>query len=609
MVSLSEQEILRRLLLNKQLEPFISHIRFPQYKNLASNTRVEFSYPITALVGANGTNKSSILRALYGAPGYNNLGNFWFSTSIDPIEETGERPSCFIYGYWNATQNNVVEVIKTRVKKEQDPDYWEPSRPIISYGMVAPAKLKTGEPTPLGRSKTRWNTIKKEVVYLDFRAALSAFDKFFYHGELRSKPSTERNKKDFVRARSAHLKSVLDKGLTSFKYRRKERVIEKENRTLLEHEIKSISHILGRDYIEIKLVRHAFFNGDAYTCLMRISGLRYTEAFAGSGEFAVVRIVTSVLSAAPKSLILLDEPEVSLHPGAQDRLIDFLADCVKRHKHQVIISTHSPAVVRKLPPEAIKVLVMDTVSGKIMLPRQAALAEEAFFHLGAPIPDKITILVEDVLAEAIVRRVLLSSGEAVAKLFEVRYFPGGAQTLWGHYLPMFAAEERVRLLVLFDGDMRPSEELPDPKTISEANKDQLREAIQRVARMDVRFNLDGGANGGDSAQQDVIRRQFVTWARSHIDYLPGTSNPESFVWENMVADNASKSITDVDPKMRFEKLTKSELGVAEFNTVNSDDILGTQRRRLATVSEDHPDFVHLKERLLSFAHTSGLVLQ
>jgi len=201
------KETLLALLQNGKLEPYVRHIRFPQYKNLASNTRVDFSYPITALVGANGTNKSSILRAIWGAPGYNNLGNFWFSTSTDPIEETGQRPSCFIYGYLNASENQVVEVIKTRSYKEEDPDYWEPSRPLIGYEMTKMPPLLDGQPVPEGRSKTRWKTIEKNVVYLDFRAALSAFDKFFYHGELTSKVNTEKNKKEFIRTRAPHLKS------------------------------------------------------------------------------------------------------------------------------------------------------------------------------------------------------------------------------------------------------------------------------------------------------------------------------------------------------------------------------------------------------------------
>ncbi|MFA6063060.1 MAG: AAA family ATPase [Gallionella sp.] len=598
----------RNLMESRKLEPFVGHIRFPQYKNLTSDTRIDFTYPISALVGANGTNKSAILKALYGAPGYNNLGNFWFSTSIDPIEETGERPSCFIYGYWNAAQGKVVEVIKTRIKKEGDPDYWEPSRPLVHYDMEAPPKLEINQPIPEDRLKTRWKTIRKDVVYIDFRAALSGFDKFFYHGELRSKPNTEKNKKDFVRTRARHLKHALDTGITTLMYRRSERIINKENRILSTEEVNAISSILGRKYDEIKFIRHSLFNCDAYTCQMKVAGLKYTEAFAGSGEFAVVRIVSSVLGAKPHSLILLDEPEVSLHPGAQDRLIDFLSDCVKKHKHQVVISTHSPAIVRKLPPDAIKVLVMDTASGKVKLPRQSALPEEAFFHLGEPISDKVTVLVEDELAEAIVRRALISSGEAVAKLFDVRFFPGGSQTLWGHYLPIFAAEKRARLLVLLDGDQRPADALRDPKTIPEAEVDLLKVEIQRVAGVDIVFPSDGGKDGGNVAQQNAMRRNFISWAKAHVDYLPGNHNPEAFVWEHMVADSLTKSIMDKDPKERFKILTMKELAAPDFLAVSSSDILSTQRRRLATIAEDHVDIAALKDKLLFFAQSSEFTM-
>lgn len=171
----NEMATLRNLLSAGQLEPYIRHIRFPHYKNLVEGTRIDFTYPITALVGANGTNKSSVLRALYGAPQNNNLGNLWFSTSIDPIEDDGAR-SCFIYGYLNQDVGRCIEVLKTRIHKSNDPDYWEPSRPVAAYQME---KMPPAVKPLKGRSMTRWSAIDKDVVYLDFRATLSAFDKLF----------------------------------------------------------------------------------------------------------------------------------------------------------------------------------------------------------------------------------------------------------------------------------------------------------------------------------------------------------------------------------------------------------------------------------------------
>jgi len=181
------------------LEPYINHIRFPHFKNLEDGTRIEFDFPITALVGPNGANKSSVLKALFGAPGNNNLGTRWFSTQVDSIDEAGGRPR-FIYGFWNQRTRQIVEVMKTRIHKAENPDYWEPSRPILSDGMASLPKLGPNETFP-DRRKTRWNTIDKKVVYIDFRSELSAFDQYFYFGDLH-RTTRVNSKQDFIRSKS-----------------------------------------------------------------------------------------------------------------------------------------------------------------------------------------------------------------------------------------------------------------------------------------------------------------------------------------------------------------------------------------------------------------------
>ncbi|WP_146672282.1 AAA family ATPase, partial [Escherichia coli] len=93
------------------------------------------------------------------------------------------------------------------------------------------------------------------------------------------------------------------------------------------------------------------------TALLSSDKLTYTESFAGSGEFAIVSLILNIYSAKPNSLILLDEPEVSLHPGAQKRMMDVLYSIVEQKKHQVVISTHSPVIVNTLPKDAIKLFV------------------------------------------------------------------------------------------------------------------------------------------------------------------------------------------------------------------------------------------------------------
>jgi predicted ATPase len=501
-MSVKDQITIKTMLSKRLLEPYVTHLRFPQYKNLIADLRVDFTHPITALVGQNGTNKSSVLRALYGVPGQNNVGNLWFSTSIDPIEEGATSPNCFVYGYHNEEAGHNTEVLKTRIKKEDDPDYWEPSRPIAKYGMTP---FKRDAPAPAGGSKTRWKSIRKSVVYIDFRAQLSAFDKFFYHGQIKNKIIDPKKRKELIRNRSPQLKAAIDAGHDSHIWH-VERIINKENRSLSTQEVAEISKILGRDYAEIKIIRHGLYFSDGYTAQMKTSALKYTEAFAGSGEFSVVALVNAVSNAKLNSLILLDEPEVSLHPGAQERLMDFLAASIKTHKHQIVISTHSPALIRQLPPDAIKLLIMDSASGKVTLPNQSSLPDEAFFHLGEPINGKKIIVVEDKLAKAMVEKVLRPKGEAFMAIFEVVYFPGGAKTMWKSYAPSYAASGRKDVLFLLDGDQNISA-IPDPQTLPTASDSKLAQLIKNFTGVEIDFPIDGGVAGGDQQQLVAAQRR------------------------------------------------------------------------------------------------------
>jgi hypothetical protein len=67
--------------------PFIDEIRFPMYKSLADELVLPLDWPIIALVGPNGTNKSAVLQAISAAPEGRSLAQFWFSTDVDDISQ------------------------------------------------------------------------------------------------------------------------------------------------------------------------------------------------------------------------------------------------------------------------------------------------------------------------------------------------------------------------------------------------------------------------------------------------------------------------------------------------------------------------------------------
>lgn len=63
-------------------------------------------------------------------------------------------------------------------------------------------------------------------------------------------------------------------------------------------------------------------------------------AFAGHGSRQIISVITQLFWAAPDSLIMIEEPEISLHPESQVKLGALFADAIKEGK-QIMISTHS----------------------------------------------------------------------------------------------------------------------------------------------------------------------------------------------------------------------------------------------------------------------------
>lgn len=408
---------------------YITHIRFPRYKNIVDGTRIDFTFPITALVGSNGSGKTSILNALYGAPARKSTGQYWFSTKVDPIEEGEGSPSRFIYGHHNSTLKSVVETRKARVRKVRsgrlDPNYWEPTKESPGDGMSDP-ELQAGK-AYAGRSKDRWNPVSRDVLYINFRKELSAFDKYFYFGKdpapQTSTAKTKQNpgksvsrritsKMDQVRRDAELLARVIESGDTSYLYHK--RKVATENRLLTQDELDTVSFVLGRKYEEARWIRHRLFKGDGgLSVVFKTQHGRYSEAFAGSGEVAVTSCVVQVLKAAKGTLILLDEPEVSLHPGAQERLLAFLAHRARIRQLQIIFSTHSPHFLAALPNDAIKTFHQLDDGRFSVIPSTHPYA--AFQRLGVVDSHKIRVIVEDRLAEEVVKQALLTLPDTAAR--------------------------------------------------------------------------------------------------------------------------------------------------------------------------------------------------
>ncbi|MDR3596528.1 AAA family ATPase [Clostridium sp.] len=548
-------ETIRRQKNNNIFPNYIDYIQFPFFRNIELDQRINFDYPLTIFVGPNGSGKSSTLHALYGCPAWKTPYDFWFSTVIDPVEYISESRKIrhsFFYGY--RKDGTELQVIKTRIKKRNNPDYWETSRPLLSYGM---------DKLPEGISRN--SPINKNVVYLDFRAELSAFDKYFYF-ETPPPNLSSKTKQDYLRVKSKTLNNIFngkyDIVLSSGQKPQNETVIH-----LSFDELNEISKILGKIYLEGKVIRHRLFHTWGYSILLKNQYCKYSEAFAGSGEISVVRLVQNILSAKVGSLILLDEPEVSLHPGAQKRLQFFLLDQIKKKKHQVIISTHSAYLIEALPKEAIKVFSQKLDNGKFII-KENILPEEAFYFIGQEIDEKISIIVEDALAKKLLNKVLEELGSEVINMFKILFLPGGAGTINKHYIPIYNNANIQRSFFVFDGDQKLVDNLFDCQNLQERDKTILflKQVILNQTNCDIPFYVDGNVEGGNQVQRINMMINFLNYYKKHVFYLPQLK-PEDIIWSNEVMDQYLTSVGSSLQSAGINNLPNSKQKINEVSKI------------------------------------------
>ena len=509
-------------------KPRILGLRFPRYKNLKPDSSLSLDFPVSFLVGKNGTNKSSVLHALFGSVRGQTPSKYWFDTAIDPIslEDANGVKNSLVVKFVDSTGKS-DEALKYRTYREGFEGYWEAAKRTKTYGF--PAGHGRAEPVALN------------VEHFDFRGELSAFDKCFYfidrgrlqQGDKRlkrklkklsesrraagkrglSKRAMERayTAQDYIRNRAPALKSRLDTHGVDFS----------------DDEVKWLSYVVGREYSEARFIHHDLYGGhESDTVFLNAKNRSegYSSAFAGSGEFAAAILRHKLSHASSGSLVLLDEPETSLHPTAQSRLRSFLMECALRKSMQVVAATHSPVFLRGLPAQAIK-LFRVSKEGDIEL-SNSCRPDQAFADLDEGFYSGREILVEDEYARVLVQTVLDSMKIESAEM-RARVAPGGVAAMWRD-VETYARRGRASTYVLFDGDQLPSPHIVDPATLpAGATKEELDKVIQAQTR---------SAPLSFASLSDPLkpRREFLAYVYRNVAFMPG-QYPEQLVWSDRVA--------------------------------------------------------------------------
>jgi predicted ATPase len=171
-----------------------------------------------------------------------------------------------------------------------------------------------------------------------------------------------------------------------------------------------ISQIIG----DIKLHVDHDENHDLHIdSSVELNGLKRPIELTGTGFLQLIQLFSYILLFKP-GILLVDEPDIHLHPSVQERLVRVLASVAKERQLRVLLTTHSPFVVRGAPPGTNVYWVKD---GTL----EAVNREEIELALGwGAFGKKVLIISED--TETALLRKLIAQWPHIDRL--VAFHPG-----------------------------------------------------------------------------------------------------------------------------------------------------------------------------------------
>ena len=131
-----------------------------------------------------------------------------------------------------------------------------------------------------------------------------------------------------------------------------------------------------------------------------LNDAKYSEFHMSSGERAILRISKDI-SGLRDALILIDEVEAGLHPYTQQQAMLEFQRIALRNNLQIVVASHSPIVLKSVPPEAQLFLERDETTGEVSLvPPHRDILQKALYGQSQ---DRLSILCEDEVAEGLIR--------------------------------------------------------------------------------------------------------------------------------------------------------------------------------------------------------------
>jgi predicted ATPase len=340
---------------------FLKSVQTIKFRNFPENGVIDFKSPVTAIVGRNGTGKSTVLflaGSAYAPPpleGQKRTKGKTYNNYI-PDSQKDKMPLGAQYGFLYADGESHKYIWHEREegkKERKGMREWDRRH-------KTPRKLK--HTIFVGFEKTISNGLLLADYYNLSKTAIS-------------------ERLDIIGRDSTQLEN-LDRNT-----------------------IETIKRITGKKYRTIQRRTDKYSKLSEF-CYGYVVDDQYSDIACGSGEIALIRMIDVVANASKHSLILIDEPENGIHQTAQNLFLEFLIQEALNKNHQVVFTTHSEFFLQNLNSDSI-VLLESSISEGTIHPMNTNRSI-AFKAISDRLQPKVLAIVEDDIAKLFLSEILES---------------------------------------------------------------------------------------------------------------------------------------------------------------------------------------------------------
>jgi AAA domain, putative AbiEii toxin, Type IV TA system len=221
--------------------------------------------------------------------------------------------------------------------------------------------------------------------------------------------------------------------------------------------LKAINNIVRRDYSEVSTypdIVDEYETGIVIPYISARIGSRTIDiSMMSQGELWVHYVLNWFLEDGIEngSLALLDEPEAFLAVLAQRPFIDQIVRQAVSRSLQLIIATHSPEVLARLPLANIRMCITSDAGIQVIPPKSMFQIRES---VGIQTPIRMLLLVEDELGKDILSLLFTRYDRALTREVEIVSAGGEGQVRNG--LKIFQGVNKIACIGVLDGDKRDS---------------------------------------------------------------------------------------------------------------------------------------------------------